>query len=94
MWEKEVVANTKIRGERKQGNGWQRVIGEILLLYGRIFDLYRNDIYLRYVVGGIYKKHLQTLRTSCYCLFLFVERAISCIQPVDPYFVCNLLMLG
>ena len=45
MWGKEAVAKMKKCGERKKwGNGWQRVIGEILLLYGRIFDVHWNDI--------------------------------------------------
>ena len=29
------------------GNGWQRIIGEMLLLHGRIFDVGRNGIYAR-----------------------------------------------
>ena len=46
-----VEPETKICGESKCGNGWQRVIGETLLLYGRRFDSHRNDI-LRSIVGG------------------------------------------
>ena len=44
MQGKGVGAKIKLRGEQKCGNGWQRVIGEVLLLYARIFEFYRNDI--------------------------------------------------
>ena len=41
-----VAKTTRLdRGEGKLGGGWQRVIGEMLLLYGRMLDLYRNGIY-------------------------------------------------
>ena len=33
-------------GKGNGGDGWQRVMGEMLLLYGRMFDVRRNsDIY-------------------------------------------------
>ena len=33
--------------EKKLGNGWLRILVEILLLlYGRIFDLHQNGIYI------------------------------------------------
>ena len=34
----------KICGEGILAKGWQRVTGQMLLLYGRIFDLYQNGI--------------------------------------------------
>ena len=42
----------KVSGERKWGNGWQRVIGEMVLHGGRIFDLYQTEIDQRYIIGG------------------------------------------
>ena len=60
MWGNEVIAIKimKRRGERKWGNGWQRVMREILLLYGRISDLYRDDIYALLSKGNNYKLEL------------------------------------
>lgn len=46
VWGKEVVSKMKICGERKRGSNCQRVIQEILLLYGAVFDLYRSDMYI------------------------------------------------
>lgn len=40
-----VVAETNICGERKRGNGLERVIGETPLIYGRTLDLHRSVIY-------------------------------------------------
>ena len=38
-------------GEGKVGKGWQIAIEEMLLLYGRIFDLYRSGIYVILLEG-------------------------------------------
>ena len=39
------VAEMGSCGEGKLGNGWRRVMGEIVLLFGRVLDLYRTRIY-------------------------------------------------
>ena len=41
MWAKKEVAKMKTSGHRKWGNGSQRVMGEMLLLCGRMFDYVR-----------------------------------------------------
>lgn len=57
-----IIAKMNIRGEGNLGNDWQ-IVGEILLLCGKILELYRNDIlwkdvrsvseqHLRHVDGG------------------------------------------
>ena len=38
--------------EIKRGNSWQRVVGEILLLYERIVDLYQNDLHALFSEGN------------------------------------------
>ena len=40
------VAKMKRRGERNLGNGWQRSVRGILLIYGRIFGFYPHGIYV------------------------------------------------
>lgn len=56
-------AEKKLCGEGKSGNGWERVIKDVLvvLLYGRMFNFCRNGMYATLLEGNI----IITIKWTC-----------------------------
>ena len=61
------VAKMKWCGEWKFGNGWQRSVWGILLIYGRIFGLYRNGICAIILSEGKHNNNNRNCRDNYLC---------------------------